>query len=291
MEESPRKLPHKLKKPYRLVILNEDSLEEIGSYRLTPLSLYILSSSLLVTFMVAFTLLVAYTPVKRWIPGYGYDVTDTELARLRTKVRNMERQLDLQKRYTENIRMMITGKLPEPPKEQADKAFNDSLVRVARIEEDEILRQDFLLGEGLERPAAATAETSGSANTIPLERIIFTAPLNGQVSADFDPRKDHLGIDVIAPKNTPVKAVLDGYVVFADWTLETGNAIGIQHDNQVVTFYKHNSMLLKKAGAFVKAGEAIAIIGNTGTKSSGPHLHFELWHKGKAVDPARYIRF
>ena len=105
------------------------------------------------------------------------------------------------------------------------------------------------------------------------------------------PDQDHNGLDILAPKNTPIKAVMDGVVILSDWTLETGNTIGIMHDNQVMSFYKHNSSLLKKNGAIVRAGEAIAIIGNTGTLSSGPHLHFELWYKGKPVDPSRYINF
>ena len=103
--------------------------------------------------------------------------------------------------------------------------------------------------------------------------------------------KKHFGIDILAPKNTPVKAVLDGYVFMSDWTLETGYTLGIQHDNNVVSFYKHNSALLKKIGEFVSAGEALAIIGNSGTLSNGPHLHFELWHNGKPVDPASYVIF
>ena len=100
-----------------------------------------------------------------------------------------------------------------------------------------------------------------------------------------------IGRDVLAPKNTAIKAAMDGFIFFSDWTLETGNTLGIQHSNNAITFYKHNSVLLKKAGSYVKAGEAVAIIGNTGTLTDGPHLHFELWHKGKPVDPEEYIKF
>jgi murein DD-endopeptidase MepM/ murein hydrolase activator NlpD len=105
------------------------------------------------------------------------------------------------------------------------------------------------------------------------------------------PEKRHFGIDILAPRNTPIKSALDGWVVQSDWTLETGNTIGIQHENNIITFYKHNSVLLKKVGSYVKAGEAVAIIGNTGEMTDGPHLHFELWYKGNPVDPADYINF
>ena len=121
--------------------------------------------------------------------------------------------------------------------------------------------------------------------------LYFIPPVSGEISLTLNPENSHLGLDVNAPNNTPIKAVLDGYIIYSGWTLETGNTIGIQHENNMISFYKHNSELLKKTGAFVNAGEAIAIIGNTGTLSTGPHLHFELWIKGKPADPEKYIHF
>jgi murein DD-endopeptidase MepM/ murein hydrolase activator NlpD len=289
MEESPKKFRQRLKKPYRLVVLKEDSLEEVGSYRLTPLGLYVLFSSLFVGLSILVALLIIFTPMKRWIPGYGDTSTDPELTRLRTKITGMEKQLDLQQRYTENIRRILTGDVLEAPKEEKEAPLSDSLLKVGRIEEDELLRQSYLLGEGL--PNLPPLSREGTGISVPLGQLIFTPPVKGEISAGFAPESDHLGVDIIAPRNTPVKAAMDGFVVFAGWTLETGNTIGVIHDHQVVTFYKHNSSLLKKVGQFVRAGEAIAIIGNTGTLTSGPHLHFELWHKGKPVDASKYIRF
>ena len=124
-----------------------------------------------------------------------------------------------------------------------------------------------------------------------LEQIHFTPPLTGGISAGFQPEKKHYGLDISSPKNTPVKSVLDGVIITADWTLETGNTIAVQHPNNLISFYKHNSKLLKNIGDVVKAGEAIAIIGNSGTLTDGPHLHFELWFRGKPVDPTDYISF
>ncbi|MCO6485630.1 MAG: M23 family metallopeptidase [Saprospiraceae bacterium] len=290
MEESPDKRPRKLKKPYRLVVLKEDSLEEVGSYRLTPLGLYVLFSSLFVGLSIVVALLIIFTPLKRWIPGYGEGSSHTEMVRLRSRIGEMEKQLLMQERYTESIRRMLTGDVTTNEDEiTGQTTLNDSLLQVSRIEEDEILRQSYLLGEGLPETAGPVRESTSA--SIPLAQLLFTPPVTGEISAGFTPEDNHLGIDIIAPRNTPVKAAMDGFVVFSDWTLETGNSIALLHDHHVVTFYKHNSMLLKKAGQFVRAGEAIAIIGNTGTMTSGPHLHFEIWHKGKAVDPARYVRF
>ena len=126
---------------------------------------------------------------------------------------------------------------------------------------------------------------------MPLAQVFFVAPVKGEISAGFKVTDDHLGVDILAPQNTPVKAARDGIVFLSEFTNSNGNVVGIQHDNNVITFYKHNSKLLKKVGDQVRSGEAIAIIGNTGTLSTGPHLHFELWHKGRAVDPTEYLRF
>ncbi|MEL7163740.1 MAG: M23 family metallopeptidase, partial [Bacteroidota bacterium] len=140
------------------------------------------------------------------------------------------------------------------------------------------------------RNAARIAPSPGS-NDIPLARLSLVAPVSGKISAGFDQARDHLGVDILAPQNTPIKAARDGIVFISEFTSSNGNVVGIQHDNNLITFYKHNSQLLKKAGDRVKAGEAIAIIGNTGTLTSGPHLHFELWHEGKVIDPVEYLRF
>ena len=135
-------------------------------------------------------------------------------------------------------------------------------------------------------------------NSAPPSSILSSAdyrylmpPISGVISSGFDAATEHFGVDILAPHDTPVKAIWDGHVITADWTLETGYTIGIQHSNDMVSFYKHNATLLKRNGAFVRAGEAIAIIGNTGKLSSGPHLHFELWLQGKPVDPTNYIDF
>ncbi|HRW75000.1 MAG: M23 family metallopeptidase [Lewinellaceae bacterium] len=293
MEEQPsntrNRLRQRLKKPYRLVILKEDSLEEVGAYTLTPLNLYILVSSILVGLAIVVAMLIITTPLKRWIPGYGDASMDPELIQLRVKVDEMEKQLELQKRYTDNVRQILTGEIKPPVEEDQPSMVKDSLEEVQRIEEDQMLRNNFRLGEGLRQQAAIQASDNTSGR--PLEKLYFTPPVKGEISAGFMPDQDHNGLDILAPKNTPIKAVMDGVVILSDWTLETGNTIGIMHDNQVMSFYKHNSSLLKKNGAIVRAGEAIAIIGNTGTLSSGPHLHFELWYKGKPVDPSRYINF
>jgi len=124
-----------------------------------------------------------------------------------------------------------------------------------------------------------------------IDQFYFFTPLEGEISAGFDLNKKHFGVDIVAKKDSPVKSVMDGVVITSDWSTKTGNTISIQHKNDVISVYKHNSKLLKKIGQHVTAGEAIAIIGNTGLHTSGPHVHFELWNDGNAVDPTKYINF
>lgn len=286
-ERFKRRLQH----TYRLIIMNNETFEEVGSYRLNLLNVYIFLSSIVVVVATIVVLLVAFTPVRRYIPGYGDVGQDEEVFRLYRQIETMEKELAAQRTYSENFRRILVGDLQTDidfPETNAD--MKDSLAPVERSEEDEQLRREVEL-EVVGKAALENRTSTLFPSDVPLEQIYFSPPLTGEISAEFNLEDLHYGVDILAPKNTAIKAVMDGYVFLSDWTLETGNSIGIQHGNNIITFYKHNSMLLKKAGSFVKAGEAVAIIGNTGTLSYGPHLHFELWYKGKPVNPTDYIKF
>jgi murein DD-endopeptidase MepM/ murein hydrolase activator NlpD len=178
--------------------------------------------------------------------------------------------------------------LPENP---ADTLPKD----VERIPEDEQLRAAVAKGNFTSDPNTPIVAAAGVGNIlpreVPLSQLFFMPPVSGDITSGYDLPKNHFGIDVAAPKNTAIKAAADGVVVSAGYTVETGYSIAIQHPNNVITMYKHNSVLLKPAGAAVKAGEAIALIGNSGENTSGPHLHFELWYKGRPMDPTDYINF
>jgi murein DD-endopeptidase MepM/ murein hydrolase activator NlpD len=124
-----------------------------------------------------------------------------------------------------------------------------------------------------------------------LLELYFFAPINGIISSPFAPKIEHYGVDIVAKTNEPVKCVADGTVIMASWSQEYGHTIAVQHRNNLMTVYKHNSAVLKKVGAFVNAGEIISIIGNSGELTTGPHLHFEMWYDGNPVDPENYISF
>jgi murein DD-endopeptidase MepM/ murein hydrolase activator NlpD len=281
-----------LRHTYRLVIMNNDTFEEVGSYRLTLLNVYVAVSTILVLVAFLVVMAVAFTPLKRYMPGYGVGGDQREeVERLYREVRRMEKDLAAHEKYSENIRRILVGDVDSfAIVRKAEPALLDTIEEVERSLSEDQLRQEIELQE-VGQAARSNRTVNFSPNDTPLEQMYFIPPIKGEISANFNAEQQHYGIDILAPKNTAIKAALDGYIFFSDWTMETGNTLGIQHTNNTVTFYKHNSVLLKKAGSYVKAGEAVAIIGNTGTLTNGPHLHFELWYKGKAVDPAEYVNF
>lgn len=279
---------------YRLVVMNDETFEEVSSTRLSLLNIYVLLSSVLVIMAILVWLMIAFTPLRKYVPGYGDVMQDQEVRELYRQVEELEDELITHRKYSENFRRILVGdvvtedEVPKVDPEMMDAAESDT---TAELSEEEMELRNELMLEEVGVKAKEPRTTNLSPKDTPLERLFFSSPVSGEISAGFMPDKEHFGVDVLAPKNTPIKAAMDGYVFLSDWTLETGNTIGIQHSSNLITFYKHNSVLLKEVGSYVKAGEAVAVIGNTGTMSNGPHLHFELWYKGKPIDPTEYIDF
>lgn len=295
-----RSLMEKMRDKYRLVIMNDDTFEEVTSMKLTPLSFYVAFSSIIVGTAILVTTLIIWTPIKRYIPGYGDFRRDDEIAQLTAKVANLEDEINAHRHYNENFRKILVGDLADMSKEAVEKqgvpadSLNSASAEVVeRIPEDEQMRSAVAKGTFTSDPKAVAEAGINTLEPrdVPLEQLFFMPPVSGEVTSGFDLSKNHFGIDIAAPKNTAVKSAADGVVISAGYNVETGYNIAIQHPNNVVTMYKHNSVLLRQEGSVVKAGEAIAIIGNSGENTSGPHLHFELWYKGRAVDPGDYINF
>ena len=271
---------------YRLVLRKDETLEEIGSYRLTLLNLYILLSSIVLIAMGLMAVVIFFTPLKRLVPGYATPSQHPDYIKLSKRIATLESELIDYKTYYDHFNRMIS--LPDsidPP----DMTYSSRVSAEPPKEDETTHDHDHTHAEPFPSIPVKSASTSPDLNIADYRYLM--PPISGVVSNGFDPQTDHLGVDILAPHNTPVKAIWDGHVITADWTLETGYTIGIQHTNDMVSFYKHNASLLKRTGAFVRAGEAVAIIGNTGKLTSGPHLHFELWLLGKPVDPTNYIDF
>lgn len=248
---------------YKVVVLDEEDLREVKSYSVSVKSIYVMAMTTFLLIALIIVSLIVFTPVKRLIPGYGKVENDKAYLELFEKVDELEQKLKAQDVYTIGLQNMLKG-----------------------IEEGNVEKSSRSVTKPINSNDISETEKTGALN-----QFLFSAPMSGSISKGYDPDMEHFGVDILAPKNTPVKSIQNGVVVNAGWSVEAGNMIYIQHPKNVISVYKHNSSLLVKTGQRVSAGQAIAIIGNTGTLSSGPHLHFELWYDGLPVNPSNYISF
>lgn len=286
------KIKERLQHRYRLVVMNEETFEEVSSYRLTWMNVYISLSVFIVLLATLIVLLFVLTPIKQYLPGYSTITKNEDYYKIEKRLIALEREVNAREIYIKSVRNALTNNVqykPEEVEEEGDKGDKAVDTNVEPNAEDYQLRRVVERGKYAGEDSKITSNFTGDLRTI--EQLFFVPPIQGSTSSGFRPDKKHYGIDIVAPRNTPIKAVADGVVITSDWTYDTGNVIAVQHENNIVSFYKHNSVLLKKVGSFVKGGEAVAIIGNTGEQTDGPHLHFELWYNGTPVDPAEYINF
>lgn len=278
----------KLRNRYRLVIMNDETFEERISLKLTRMNVYIAFSSLLVLMLILITLLIVFTPLKEYIPGYGDLEFRENLEVIRSETDSLSNLVNRQDAYISSIRKIMNTDFENDSIEQltTNEKVDYSNIDIDKTsEKDSILRAE--VEEQLQYSLGGVANIAGTDTT----QTYYFPPINGYITSEFEPEKDHYGVDIVAPANTPIKAILPGTVIISNWTLDTGYVIGIQHNNNVLSFYKHNSVLLKKVGNFVDTGDVIAIIGSSGELSTGPHLHFELWRNKLPVNPKDYISF
>lgn len=280
-KEIRRKLLHK----YRLVILNESTFEEKISFKLSRLNVFVTGSLLIIGLIGLTTLLIAFTPLREYIPGYSSTKLKRQATELTYKTDSLVTVLNYTNKYLNNIRMVLRGDI-ENNQINRDSLFEQfkidpSTVDLTPIREDSILRAEVAL-EDKYNLFEANKEGEG---------LVLFSPVSGTISQEYDTKNKHYAVDIVALKDTPVKAVAAGTVIFSEWTTETGYVIIMEHKNGILSVYKHNGSLNKNQGDFVRAGEVIASVGNTGELTTGPHLHFELWNKGNPVNPTDYIDF
>tara|TARA_R110002050_G_scaffold48356_3_gene112595 strand:+ start:172989 stop:173858 length:870 start_codon:yes stop_codon:yes gene_type:complete len=280
-KEIKRKLLHK----YRLVILNENTFEEKISFKLSRLNVFITGSLFIVCLIALTTLLVAFTPLREYIPGYSSTKLKRQATELTYKTDSLVRVLSYTNKYLDNIRKVLNGDIANNQINR-DSLFEQfkldpSTIDLTPIKEDSILRAQVALEDKYNLFERNTKNVN----------VILFPPINGSISQEYDADKKHFAMDVVAAKGTPVKSVADGTVIFSEWTSETGYVIIIEHKDGLLSVYKHNGSLNKGQGDLVRAGEVIASVGNTGELTTGPHLHFELWNNGSPVNPKNYIDF
>ncbi len=271
---------------YRLVVMNDETFEENFSLRLTPLGLFILVGSVTIIMVMLVTSLIAFTPLREYIPGYADTGMRRNLVRLTFKSDSLQKSLLEQNAFMNNVTNVLKGDIPfDSTQNRPDKTKDYKKLKVAASKNEDELRKNIESQDQY----SLTYETETNKNGI--SNFSFFTPLKGIVTSSFKSGEQHYGIDIVGPENEAIKTTLDGTVILAAWSLETGYTITVQHSNNLISVYKHNSVLLKKIGDYVKAGEPIAIIGNSGEQTTGPHLHFELWYNGNAIDPQDYMVF
>jgi murein DD-endopeptidase MepM/ murein hydrolase activator NlpD len=282
-----RSFYEKLLYRYRLSIYRDETYEEVLNLTLTRWNVIVWVGIIGLIFLFIVVSVIVYTPVREFIPGYPDENTRKSIISNKLRLDSLDYEIKLRDKYFDNLNRIIMGKEPESYDNLDDTNREYKDINFARSEEDSVLRDYFKQEEQF----SFIEENEDKQSLGGIAQIHFFPPIKGLITNSFNSATDHYGTDIVAGANEVVKSVLDGTVIMATWTLETGWVVQIQHNNNLISIYKHNAELLKRVGDIVKVGEPIAIIGNSGELTTGPHLHFELWYNGIPLNPEDYISF
>ncbi len=273
----------KKNKFFRFAIINDSSLEEVFNIKFSRARLLWLTAAILLAISVIFILLLGYTPLRNLMPGKSKTHVQNELITMIQKADSLEKSLGNYSLYTKNLKKVLSDSVSlDSVQDLFKEGFTVKEFDFKPSVEDSILR------------AEVEAEESISLNSNLKEKKLnsfFIKPVDGLITEGFNKKIGHFGIDVVSKKGAFISSIDDGMVLFSSWTHEFGYVLVIKHQNSFISFYKHNSEVFKSKGDYVKSGETIAIIGNSGKYSTGPHLHFELWKGSSPVNPVNYILF
>lgn len=284
-----RTLSEWLTNRYLLIIRNEENFAEKVTFSFNYARLIlIMALGFIISLVIAVSLVT--TVLERWLdPRHAQMVANRQVIGLSLSVDSLQQQVRYRDQYIENVRRILGGEIEDLAVIEDDfediQQYNGENINLAYIDPvDSQFRAEYEKGDlGLVSVVDESDEE--------LREILLFTPVEGIISDGFDPQRDHYGLDIVAKENEPIKAVADGIVILSSWTLDGGYVISVQHKGNLISVYKHNSEILKNVGNFVASGDIIAIIGNTGELTTGPHLHLELWHKGNPVNPEDYISF
>ena len=288
MEEKPekkrKKVLNRLKYKFRLVIINDDTYEEHFSFKLSLLN--IITALGIFSLLISFSMItvIAFTPIREYIPGYSNITTKRNAAAALLKADSLSNELQLRDNYLNNIQLILSGDL------KADSLTSEEItdVRIDHIK-DIKTTEDSLMRQTIEEQEKYTLNNSN--NKLEDKVHFFFTPIKGTVIDPFNTKINHYGTDIVTHKGEAIKAVMDGTIIMADYTTKSGFVVRIQHRNNLISVYKHCSAVLKQVGEPVSAGDPIAVVGNTGEHTTGPHLHLELWENGIAIDSEKYIKY
>lgn len=290
MSAEKNKKKSKLSTVYRFAVIEDESHKNLFAFRGSKIGVIISISVIIIVIIISAYALIAYTPIRKLIPGYPSSETQRAAVENAAKIDSLENEIAMWSFQLENIQRIITGKEPinvdslirHYSQEVASSAF-DGKRTISK--EDSILREEVTRQELFDLSSSRTGKISQ------IEGLLFFPPVKGIVTDSYNKATGHPYIDIAVPANSIVSATLDGTIISAAWSDETGYTIQIQHDNDLISVYKHNVKLLKKTGDHVKAGTPISMAGDAGSLSTGSHLHFELWYKGEPVNPTQFIKF
>lgn len=284
-KEKEKKFKKKLLHKYRLVVLNEDTFEERFAIKLTRLNVFVIVSLGTILLISGTIFLIAFTSLKEYIPGYSSTALKKQATVLNYKTDSLQQVINLNEQYYASIKKVLTGDV-------ASVEFNrDSIIDAASIDASQLdlkpTKEDSLLRDLVDKEDKYNVFES----TISSTNFVLFPPVNGTISEGYNIKEKHFAVDIAVAKDTPVKATADGTVIFAEWTADTGYVVIIEHSYELISVYKHNASITKQQGDLVKSGEVIAMAGNAGELTTGPHLHFELWNRGYPVNPTNFIDF
>ena len=276
---------NKLTRSYKVVVSSEDTFEERLSFSTNKFNVFLVLS-LYSIILIAFTIsVVFFTQIREMVPGYSSSDLLTQAIYLTKKTDSLENELDLNNTFYKSIENVLSGKTEQIIYKDtlavSKKKDNIDFQAVLANAEDSILRK-YVEEED---------KFNLTKNELVIENKMFVSPVKGQITQKFDPLNNHFALDILADTGTPVKSILEGKVIFSEWSVDTGHVLIIDHGDDIISVYKHNSKVLKTQNNFVKAGEVIAYSGNQGTLSTGPHLHFELWKNGTPINPEPLFNF
>ena len=283
----------KLNRKYVFMMSHDETMEPIVDFKVNLNHLFILTIGIIIVLIAVTCVIIAFTPLREYIPGYTNTSLEREVLALNRRADSIEDELKRKDIYFNNLKLVIEGydfaedSLGLFDIYTAPAGLDIDTIEIKKSVQDSALRAEF--------EAANLYELSMTSNLVKERHYNgvtnFFTPITGTVILPYDPNNGHFGVDIASNENQVIKATLDGTVIYASWMLNGGYTIGIQHDNNYFSTYKHNATLLKQEGDFVKAGEAIAILGKSGVLTEAPHLHFELWRNGVSLNPEEYVNF
>ena len=282
-EKTKKPFRQKLLNQYRLVVLNESTYEERLSYKLSRLNIFLFLSLIATLIIISTICLIAFTSIKEYIPGYDSTALRTSAVKNIEVLDSLTLVIEKNQDYLNSIGSVLLG---EKSKETVQREGKISRLELSNIE-FKTNKEDSVLRKIVEKEDRFNVLESASSKV----QFVLISPIFGQVTSRFDYSIKHFGIDIAVPTNSPVKAIASGTVVLAEWTVQTGYVVVVEHAFGLTSIYKHNDSGLISQGDLIEAGQVIALSGNTGEFTTGPHLHFELWRYGNPVNPEDYISF